>query len=685
MSLSGDLISQFVKITKDNNKTNSGTTVYGTTVEYNGSTYVKLDGSDLLTPVSTTAETKAGERVSVEIKNHTATITGNLSSPTVHKDSVIEIGNQISEFEIIIADKVDVDRVVAVEGQIDNILSDNVTIKETLTANQASIDSLEAENVSITEKLTAAEADIESLNTTKLDADIADVKYATIESLEATDLTVYNLQADYGQFKVLATEKFTATEADISKLQADKLDAATANIKYATIESLDATNAEIDKLTADVADIDTLIFGSASGTTIQASFANAVIAQLGNAQIKSAMIESISAGQITAGDIITNNVRVMSEDGKLLISDETIQISDSSRVRVQIGKDGSGDYSINIWDADGNLMFSEGGITDNAIKDAIIRNDMVSEDANISASKLDISSLFKEINGSTETIKATKIYLDDESQTLDVAFTEMSSDVDGLSSTVSSQGTQLSVIQGQITSKVWQEDIDSATGELSTQYSTLEQEFDKISATVASHETTIADKADASTVTSLSVKVTEIEADLEGFQSTVSETYATKTSLTELSDDMVELGSRVNSAETKISQNSKQIALAATKEEVTSTLEGYYTKDETEAAIKVQADGITSSVSKQIEGLQIGARNLIRNSTTLVFANYGFHSAKYTVNADVENGVLSLTVYSGSTSTFTAEIVDDVITVTEQYETEATVNAEISNDVLSVN
>ena len=54
------------------------------------------------------------------------------------------------------------------------------------------------------------------------------------------------------------------------------------------------------------------------------------------------MIENIAADKITSGDIITNNVRVMSEYGSLLISDETIQISDETRVRVQIGKDASG-------------------------------------------------------------------------------------------------------------------------------------------------------------------------------------------------------------------------------------------------------------------------------------------------------------------------------------------------------
>jgi hypothetical protein len=308
----------------------------------------------------------------------------------------------------------------------------------------------------------------------------------------AADLLVANrviatkVDAEYVQSHAITTDNLDAIQANITSaviqevesdfVRTDSLDAIQAQIKDAVIEDLDvdfvtaeqleAINAQIGLLDTDIAGINTLIFGSATGDVIQTSFANAVIAQLGDAQIKSAMIQDVSASKITAGDIITNNVRVMSEDGSLLISDETMQISDENRVRVQIGKDANGDYSINIWDADGNLMFSQGGITDSAIKSAIIRNNMVSDTANISAHKLDIDSLFEEINGSTNTIKATQIYLDDEEQTLDVSFKKMSTTVNKYSETIQSQGTQIEVVQGQITNKVWQQDITQAINTL---------------------------------------------------------------------------------------------------------------------------------------------------------------------------------------------------------------------------
>lgn len=56
------------------------------------------------------------------------------------------------------------------------------------------------------------------------------------------------------------------------------------------------------------------------------------------------------------------------------------------------------------------------------------------------------------------------------------------------------------------------------------------------------------------------------------------------------------LAVRVTTAETKITQTTEQIALLATKEEVTQTLGGYYTKEETEASIAITAEAINHNV-----------------------------------------------------------------------------------------
>ena len=82
--LTAELLSEFVKETTktEDKRFKKDQNVYGTTVEYDGKIYVKIDGSDILTPVNTTVSMKGGERVIVTIKNHSADVTGNLSSPS---------------------------------------------------------------------------------------------------------------------------------------------------------------------------------------------------------------------------------------------------------------------------------------------------------------------------------------------------------------------------------------------------------------------------------------------------------------------------------------------------------------------------------------------------------------------------------------------------------------------------
>ena len=278
MDLSTELISQFVKITNDKTETKKETTVYGTTVEHNGTTYVKIDGSELLTPVTSTASTKPGERVTVMIKNHMATITGNISSPSARTEDLQNVANsasnsadKITEFEIALGHKAEVEELRAESARIDTLTADNVTIKQTLASANAEIDTLQANEVTINQQLTAHKASIETLETTKLSAEIAEATYATIKNLEATNADVNNLRSTYGDFVILSTDKFEAIEAEIAKLEAGEISVEQLKATFATIVQLEAEQARITDLEAEVGDIDTLIFGSATGSTIQTS------------------------------------------------------------------------------------------------------------------------------------------------------------------------------------------------------------------------------------------------------------------------------------------------------------------------------------------------------------------------------------------------------------------------------
>ena len=368
---------------------------------------------------------------------------------------------------------------------------------ENLSAANALITQLEAQDAIIRGRLDAAEADITHLQSEK--ADITD--------LTAAIARIGVLEGDVATFHQTYTTDITAIRGDIQTLNTTTAQISSLVATKASITDLNAATARIGSLETDVGDIEVLMFGSAHGTSIQTSFANAVIAQLGNAQIKDAMIESIGAGKITAGSIYTNQVRIYGDaTGKLSIVDNTISISDGTQVRVQIGKDANDDYNLYVFDENGNLMFDAAGLTANGITRKVVRDDVVQDNANIAASKLNIESLFTVINNdNSHTLNASKVKLNTQNQTLDVAFTSLTNTVNSQGTAISSQGTAISTIQGQISSKIWQQDIntaaDSLTQTMNTQYSTLTQNINSVSVELGSEISNLQQQIDGNSST----------------------------------------------------------------------------------------------------------------------------------------------------------------------------------------
>lgn len=310
-----------------------------------------------------------------------------------------------------------------------------------------------------------------------------------IDNIDASKvLNLDEIISKNARFEALTTQianvtgQLNANTAKIGTLENTKLSSAEADIKYATIEKLDGVEGKfedfyakdfesavshISDLTAEVEKVNTLMFGSASGGSLTTEFSNSIVANIGDAQIKSAMIESIAADKITALDLNTTKFKVHSENGMSYWQDNTIIIKDSNRIRVQIGKDANSDYNMYVWDKSGNLMFDALGLTEKGVTRKVVRDDIVQDNANINASKLDIESLFTVINeDGSHTLKSSKIYVDANKQTLDVAFKNMTTNVTELKKSVTTQGTQLTAVQGQISSKVWQQDITTAVNDL---------------------------------------------------------------------------------------------------------------------------------------------------------------------------------------------------------------------------
>lgn len=236
----------------------------------------------------------------------------------------------------------------------------------------------------------------------KLDVDTAKITYATIDNLNALKAEIEQLDVTELTARVAKIEKAYITDAEVKNLLAG----------YATIGNLNATNAQITSLSGKFAAFEkttTEELVAAKGWLLEGS--------IGDAQIS-----RVSANKLTAGTIDTAIITVAGSDGHLRISDNTIQIKDLQRVRVQIGKDASGEYSLSVWDKAGKLIWDALGATEDTIQRKIIRDKMVADDAAINALKLDLKSFNTALTDQGVTISGTVVQVGN--KTLNVELTE---------------------------------------------------------------------------------------------------------------------------------------------------------------------------------------------------------------------------------------------------------------------
>ncbi len=308
----------------------------------------------------------------------------------------------------------------------------------------------------------------------------------------AKELIAKKVDAEWVKANTVQAETIVSINNDLENIRNNYLKSNVAEITYATIESLkslsgefadlkatdfEAIKASVKDLNVDVEKVNTLLFGSATGTTITTDFANSVVSVIGNAQITSAMIKDLAFDKLTGIDINTTVMNVHSEDGKSTWKDNTIQISDKDRVRIQLGKDAAGDYNIYIWDKNGNLMFDPlYGIQESGIKKAIIRNDMVSDNAAISGKKLDIDSVFSVMNADkSNTFNASKIHVDTTDQTLESTFQTINNYVSGGSEAWGSAMLQAKTF---IEHKLWWTDIDEEGNSVKSKFNDVKTTLD---------------------------------------------------------------------------------------------------------------------------------------------------------------------------------------------------------------
>lgn len=394
----------------------------------------------------------------------------------------------------------------------------------------------------------------------KIDAEEADIKFAKIKELEATNAKVETIVGDFADFKSgefedlkanqatfeeATTKKFTAVTAQIETVTGDfasfktgefetlkskqaafeeataqKFTAANGNIdnltgQFATFKELTTTNftavtGNIKDLTVESQRVKTLLAGNITADNIATGAITAGSGIIAQGAIGDAEISNLSANKIKSGTVDTSLVTIASKDSAITITGNQMMVNDTTNAaspinRVILGKYTNGSattYGLLIRGKDGKTVMLDGdGVHNAGITNGAVDNNKVADDANISGNKLDINSVVRSVNGATEKIQSTvvqvgdrslNVYLGEQTNTitehgeslrtqaasikaaqdsiklkLDAqTWTTAKGEIDGKisknTSNLSKATSDITVLQGQITSKVEQTDINKA-------------------------------------------------------------------------------------------------------------------------------------------------------------------------------------------------------------------------------
>lgn len=388
--------------------------------------------------------------------------------------------SKIENVHITIADVQDLNAVVARVGGLEATRA-TITQLEVATAR---IDTLETNSATITQ-LNASNARIDTLET----------KTASIESLVAQKADIKDLNTANAKIDNLTTNK-----ANVADLTASNARINTLEVNSATITQLNASNAKIANLEATTADINTIL---AKDIFVELATAGKIIAGssiIAEGAIGDAQISNLNAVKITSGTVDTSKVTIQGANGRLKITGNRLQVfagTTSLYERVSLG-DVNGDgsvYGFRVRGADGTtVLLDENGVKREGITDGSINNKKIADDANISGTKLDIASVVTSINNGTTTIQGSKIYVDN--QTLDVSFSTLKNTIASQGESISSQSAQITALDSAIKLKVSTQDFttyknsnDSAVSSISSRLSTTEASISVLQGQIVSKVT----------------------------------------------------------------------------------------------------------------------------------------------------------------------------------------------------
>lgn len=449
------------------------------------------------------------------------------------------------------------------------------------------------------------------------------------EQQDTTD-TVNNITEDNGTissdavkgaFTVLNklnVNEINALKGQFGEFKVNKLDVDVANIKFAEIDKavinkadvtqLNSVSAKINVLEADSATIKTLVAGNITAENIQSNFLQTLQGWMLEGSIGNAQISDLNANKIRSGTVDTSLVTVAGPGGRLQISGNKLQVFDSKSgklyERIMLGIDNNNNSSLVLRGADGTtVLLTQDGLTKAGFTDGYNKID----NGSLDGVKLDINSVIRSVNGAAEKIESTVVQVGN--KTLNVLLQEQNNTITEHGKSLSTQEARITANENSIKLKV---DTQTYSQDKTTINKSIETALtnSKAYADTKKNEAISTASADATTKSNnaknaaINTAATDAATKANAAKDTAI-AEAQKKADKALADSKLYVNQEITTVNRNLSKATSDI----------SVLKG-------QIALKVEQSDIDKTVTTvknelvtKIDGIEIGARNLLLNSS----------------------------------------------------------------------
>lgn len=301
-----------------------------------------------------------------------------------------------------------------------------------------------------------------------------------IDNFKANVIEAAEIDVIKGDIQDLNVEILKAGQAILTKATITQLNALESKLQHAIIGKADINelNVAVERvgiLEGKTLSVESQLAGNLTAENFQANAITAGSGIIADGAIGSAQISDLDVNKLNAGTLDTSKIQILGPNGRFRIIGNKLQVLDDKNgklyERIMLGVDDNNKSTLALRGKDGQTtLIDENGLTDAGFTNGYGKV----KDNSLDASKFDKNSIVRQLNGSTETIKGTKVQIGD--RTLDVELSTQKNTITDHGKELSNQKAIIQALDDSIKLKVDNQTFEESTNSINTNINNAKNE-----------------------------------------------------------------------------------------------------------------------------------------------------------------------------------------------------------------